>query len=137
MTGLFLVRSPPRDIVRQVTSRRKAGRAGGHEPTCPSLPTSITGCRKTVITSRFAVETGSACHHAIPRTPEAIWKVRKRSVGAACEHRSKRRDTAATPLLADLLHLVADGIVGSMQLSRKQQQTADLFQVQGVHSSFR
>src|SRR6516165_9849542 len=28
-----------------------------------------------------------------------------------CEHRSKRRDTAATPLLADLLHLIAGGIV--------------------------
>ena len=30
-----------------------------------------------------------------------------------CEHRSKRRDTAATPLLADLLHLIAGGIVAA------------------------
>ena len=54
-----------------------------------------------------------------------------------CEHRSKRRDTAATPLLADLLHLIAGGIVGSMPLSRTQQQTADLFQATGAQESFR
>src|SRR5262249_26329925 len=54
-----------------------------------------------------------------------------------CEHRSKRRGTAATPLLADLLHLIAGGIVGSMPLSRTQQQTADLFQAAGTQESFR
>src|SRR6516164_7272439 len=54
-----------------------------------------------------------------------------------CEHRSKRRGTAATPLLADLLHLIAGGIVGSMPLSRTQQQTADLFQATGAQESFR
>src|SRR5262249_2092876 len=53
-----------------------------------------------------------------------------------CEHRSKRRGTAATPLLADLLHLIAGGIVGSMPLSRTQQQTADLFQAAGTQESF-
>jgi hypothetical protein len=53
------------------------------------------------------------------------------------EHRSKRRGTAATPLLADLLHLIAGGIVGSMPLSRTQQQTADLFQAAGSQESFR
>jgi predicted DNA-binding protein (UPF0251 family) len=34
----------------------------------------------------------------------------------------------AARLLADLLHLIGSGIVGSMPLSRTQQQTADLFQ---------
>jgi hypothetical protein len=41
------------------------------------------------------------------------------------------------PLLADLLHLIAGGIVGSMPLSRTQQQTADLFQATGAQESFR
>src|SRR5262249_43191144 len=40
-------------------------------------------------------------------------------------------------LLADLLHLVAGGIVGSMPLSRTQQQTADLFQAAGAQESCR
>src|SRR5262249_32369635 len=40
-------------------------------------------------------------------------------------------------LLADLLHLVADGIVGSMPLSRTQQETANLFQAAGVQESYR
>ena len=35
-------------------------------------------------------------------------------------------------LSADLLHLIGGGIVGSMPLSRTQQQTADLFQAAGV-----
>jgi hypothetical protein len=39
--------------------------------------------------------------------------------------------------LADLLHLIAGGIVGSMPLSRTQQQTADLFQATGAQESFR
>jgi hypothetical protein len=39
--------------------------------------------------------------------------------------------------LADLLHLIAGGIVGSMPLSRTQQQTADLFQSAGAQESFR
>ena len=37
--------------------------------------------------------------------------------------------------LADLLHLIAGGIVGSMPLSRTQQQTADLFQAAGTQES--
>jgi predicted DNA-binding protein (UPF0251 family) len=40
-------------------------------------------------------------------------------------------------LLADLLHPIAGGIVGSMPLSRSQQQTADLFQAAGTQESFR
>jgi len=40
-------------------------------------------------------------------------------------------------LLADLLHLIGGGIVGSMPLSRTQQQTADLFQAAGVQESCR
>src|SRR5215831_12664159 len=39
-------------------------------------------------------------------------------------------------LLADLLHLIGGGIVGSMPLSRTQQQTADLFQATGAQESF-
>src|SRR5262245_25321128 len=39
--------------------------------------------------------------------------------------------------VADLLHLVAGGIVGSMPLSRTQQQTADLFQAAGAQESCR
>ena len=39
--------------------------------------------------------------------------------------------------LADLLHLIAGGIVGSMPLSRTQQQTADLFQAAGTQESCR
>jgi hypothetical protein len=39
--------------------------------------------------------------------------------------------------LADLLDLIADGIVGSMPLSRTQQQTADLFQAEGTQESGR
>src|SRR5258708_19719282 len=39
-------------------------------------------------------------------------------------------------LLADLLHLIGSGIVGSMPLSRTQQQTADLFQAAGAEESF-
>jgi hypothetical protein len=35
-------------------------------------------------------------------------------------------------LLADLLHLIGSGIVGSMPLSRTQQQTTDLFQTAGA-----
>jgi len=38
--------------------------------------------------------------------------------------------------LADLLHLIGGGIVGSMPLSRTQQQTADLFQATGAQESF-
>ena len=37
--------------------------------------------------------------------------------------------------LADLLHLIGGGIVGSMPLSRTQQQTADLFQAAGAQES--
>src|SRR5262249_36458067 len=40
-------------------------------------------------------------------------------------------------LLADLPHLIGGGIVGSMRLSRTQQQTADLFQAAGVQESCR
>jgi hypothetical protein len=40
-------------------------------------------------------------------------------------------------LLTDLLHLVAGGIVGSMPLSRTQQQAADLFQAAGAQESCR
>ena len=40
-------------------------------------------------------------------------------------------------LLTDLLHLVAGGIVGSMPLSRTQQQAADLFQAAGGQESCR
>ena len=40
-------------------------------------------------------------------------------------------------LLADLLHLVAGGIVFSMPLSRTQQETADLFRAAGVQESYR
>ena len=40
-------------------------------------------------------------------------------------------------LLADLLHLIGSGIVGSMPLSRTQQQTADLFQAAGAQESCR
>src|SRR5215813_10053513 len=40
-------------------------------------------------------------------------------------------------LLADLPHLVAGGIVGSMPSSRTQQQTADLFQAAGAQESGR
>ena len=43
----------------------------------------------------------------------------------------------AARLLADLLHLIGSGIVGSMPLSRTQQQTADLFQAAGVQESCR
>ena len=43
----------------------------------------------------------------------------------------------AARLLADLLHLIGSGIVGSMPLSRTQQQTADLFQAAGAHESCR
>ncbi len=39
--------------------------------------------------------------------------------------------------LADLPHLIAGGIVGSMPLSRTQQQTADLFQAAGAQESCR
>jgi hypothetical protein len=40
-------------------------------------------------------------------------------------------------LLADLPHLIGGGIVGSMPLSRTQQETADLFQAAGVQESRR
>ena len=40
-------------------------------------------------------------------------------------------------LLADLLYLIAGGIVGSMPSSRTQQQTADLFQATGAQESCR
>ena len=40
-------------------------------------------------------------------------------------------------LLADLPRLIGGGIVGSMPLSRTQQQTADLFQAAGAHESCR
>ena len=40
-------------------------------------------------------------------------------------------------LLADLLHLIGSGIVGSMRLSRTQQQTTDLFQAAGAQESCR
>src|SRR5262249_57892792 len=40
-------------------------------------------------------------------------------------------------LLADLLHLIGGGIVGSMSSNRTQQQTADLFQAAGVQESCR
>ena len=40
-------------------------------------------------------------------------------------------------LLADLLHLIGGGIVGSMPSSRTQQQTADLFQAEGAQESCR
>jgi hypothetical protein len=40
-------------------------------------------------------------------------------------------------LLADLLHLIGGGIVGSMPSSRTQQQTADLFQATGAQESCR
>jgi hypothetical protein len=40
-------------------------------------------------------------------------------------------------LLADLPHFIGGGIVGSMPLSRTQQQTADLFQAAGVQESCR
>src|SRR5207247_9870688 len=40
-------------------------------------------------------------------------------------------------LLADLLHLIGSGIVGSMPLSRTQQQTTDLFQAAGAQESCR
>jgi DNA-binding NarL/FixJ family response regulator len=40
-------------------------------------------------------------------------------------------------LLADLLHLIGGGIVGSMPSNRTQQQTADLFQAAGVQVSCR
>ena len=40
----------------------------------------------------------------------------------------------AARLLADLLHLIGSGIVGSMPLSRTQQQTADLFQAAGART---
>jgi hypothetical protein len=39
--------------------------------------------------------------------------------------------------LADLLDLIADGIVGSMPLSRTQQQAVDLFQAEGTQESGR
>ena len=40
-------------------------------------------------------------------------------------------------LLADLLHLIGGGIVGSMPSSRTQQQAADLFQAAGAQESCR
>jgi len=40
-------------------------------------------------------------------------------------------------LLADLLHLIGSGIVGSRPLSRTQQQTTDLFQAAGAQESCR
>ena len=40
-------------------------------------------------------------------------------------------------LLADLLHLIGGGIVGSMTSNRTQQQTADLFQAEGAQESCR
>src|SRR5260370_34594209 len=40
-------------------------------------------------------------------------------------------------LLPDLLHLIGSGIVGSMPLSRTQQQTTDLFQAAGAQESCR
>jgi predicted DNA-binding protein (UPF0251 family) len=40
-------------------------------------------------------------------------------------------------LLADLLHLIGGGIVGSMPSSRTQQQTADLFRAAGAQESCR
>src|SRR5260370_38777629 len=40
-------------------------------------------------------------------------------------------------LLADLLHLIGSGIVGSMPLSRTQQPTADLFQAACTEESCR
>src|SRR5262245_57253205 len=40
-------------------------------------------------------------------------------------------------LLADLLHLIGSGIVGSMPLSRTQQQTVDLFQAASAQESCR
>ena len=43
----------------------------------------------------------------------------------------------AARLLADLLHLIGRGIVGSMPLSRTQQQTADLFQAASAQESCR
>src|SRR5215831_21069509 len=43
----------------------------------------------------------------------------------------------AARLLADLLHLIGSGIVGSMPLSRTQQQTADLFQAASAQESCR
>ena len=43
----------------------------------------------------------------------------------------------AARLLADLLHLIGSGIVGSMPLSRTQQQTADLFQAATAQESCR
>ena len=43
----------------------------------------------------------------------------------------------AARLLADLLHLIGSGIVGSMPLSRTQQQTADLFQTASAQESCR
>ena len=43
----------------------------------------------------------------------------------------------AARLLADLLHLIGSGIVGSMPLSRTQQQTTDLFQAAGAQESCR
>jgi hypothetical protein len=40
-------------------------------------------------------------------------------------------------LSADLLHLIGSGIIGSIPLSRAQQQTADLFQAAGAQESLR
>ena len=46
-------------------------------------------------------------------------------------------ETFVAWLLADLPHLIGGGIVGSMPLSRAQQETADLFQAAGVQESCR
>jgi hypothetical protein len=52
--------------------------------------------------------------------------------GTAIRRGNKLNISGASDFLADLLDLIADGIVGSMPLSRTQQQTADLFQAEGT-----
>jgi hypothetical protein len=59
--------------------------------------------------------------------------------GAGRQRRRRQREEPADHFvawfLAGLLHLIAGGIVGSMPLSRTQQQTADLFQAVGTQES--
>src|SRR5262245_66651300 len=74
----------------------------------------------------------------MPDSPLAVARCRARDYSHSVKlNISGASGSFVAWLLADLLHLIGSGIVGSMPLSRTQQQTADLFQAAGAEESCR
>ena len=76
----------------------------------------------------------------MPDSPLAVAKSVCRARGLLTQRQAQHirsSESFVAWLLADLPHLIGGGIVGSMPLSRTQQQTPDLFQAAGVQESCR